>query len=145
MAAGARLCAQHGQPSPFPGRHSGAESSSGPTNPRASALTSFLSSGYYGIFQCSAIWYCHFLQDSFILEHCLGSPMIAAVQRSLRKIIKGPALQPQAVRCSFKRGDSREFNQIINISIWSLSPFSDEGVSAYPCGSSAGVGPGDLQ
>lgn len=84
-AAGARLCAQHGQPSPFPGRRSGAESSSGPTNPRASALTSFLSTGYYGIFQCSALWYCHLLQDSFILEHCLESPMIAAVQRSLRK------------------------------------------------------------
>ena len=54
------LCS-HGQPSPFPGRRSGAESSSGPTIPRASALTSFLSTGYYGIFQCSAIWYLPFI------------------------------------------------------------------------------------
>lgn len=54
------LCS-HGQPSPFPGRSSGAESPSGPTNPRASALTSFLSTGYYGILQCSAIWYLPFI------------------------------------------------------------------------------------
>ena len=47
------------------------------------------------------------------------------------------------MRCSFKRGDSRGFNQRINISFWSLSPFSDKGVSSYPCFSSAGIGPRD--
>ena len=48
-AACARLCAQHGQPSPIPERSSGAEALSGLTNPRASALISFLTPCYYRI------------------------------------------------------------------------------------------------
>lgn len=49
-AACARLCAQHGHHSPFPpGGSSGAESLTGLTDLRASALTSFLSPCYYWI------------------------------------------------------------------------------------------------
>ena len=38
-----------------------------------------------GFFSALPFGICHLLQDSFILEHCLESPMIATVQRSLRK------------------------------------------------------------
>ena len=74
-----------GSPALSPGGALGLSPHLGPQFPEPQLSLPFCPLVTMGFFSALPFGICHLLQDSFILEHCLESPMIAAVQRSSRK------------------------------------------------------------